>query len=268
MNEKLVVYDIGASNFLPEHFPLDSQLQYVHFEPDVRGLNKLKEWLKTKKTKSDHVFLNKAVGETSKIAKLALKEKNTSSSIAEKDFKGMHAEVEMATIKSYAAKYNLINPDVVKIDVEGYELNVLQGIDLANKKLMAVEVEVTLNAGTVSGVLSLLTSYNFQIAKVRTHGEQIHNPRNWLRGKLHGLSRRLKLANYGIIKSEDSWSKPTTLLSQIEFLFLRDVDVFSSDHKQTKICDIFGIAHRESPSAPLKCGNRVVDFKNNLTLIR
>jgi FkbM family methyltransferase len=270
MVNKVIVYDIGAANFLPEHFPLDKRFEYVHCEPDIRGLDKLKTWLDIKQTKAKHTFFSKALGDRSQNATLALAEKNTSSSFSFEDsrFDGKSVKVQMLPLRSLVADSNLQDPNVIKIDVEGFELNVLKGVDLKNKKLKAIEVEVTLNSNTLSGVISLLAANNFQLAKVRTHGNQAYNPRNWLRGKIHGLARKLKFANFGVIRSEESWSKPTTPLTQIEFIFIRDIDLYSTDFIDTTICDIFGLAHRKSRSGPLKCGKRIVNIFSNLTLIR
>lgn len=268
MKNKVCIYDIGAANFLPEHFPLNGEFEYVHFEPDIRGLNSLKQWLKNKKTQANHKFFNQAVGETSKIARLELAQKNTSSSIAEAGFDGEHVEVKMGPLKLIIGEQNLPLPDVVKIDVEGYELEVLSGIDLEDDKLKVIEVEITLSSGKLSEIISLLSNANFQLSKIRTHGDQMYNPRNWLRGKIHGLSRRLNLANYGVVRSEESWSKPTTPLTQIEFVFTRGVDLYSADPVQLAICDIYGLAHRKSASEKLKCGNRKVDIFREFTLIR
>ncbi len=268
MINKVTVYDVGAANFLPEHFPLDKRFNYFHFEPDERGINKLKSWLKNKKPESQHMFFQQAIGESSKKASLALAEKNTASSIVDSDYDGNQIEIKISSLIDIINEYDLQVPNIIKIDVEGYELNVLKGIDLKNESLKVIEVEVTLGAETLSGVISLLADNNFKIAKLRTHGNQDYNPRNWLRGKIHGLTRKLKIGNYGVIKSEDSWSKPTTPLTQIELVFLRDIDFFSQDPIDAAICDIFGLALRKEKSGRLKCGERSVDIFNNLTLIR
>ena len=268
MKNKLCIYDIGAANFLPEHFPLKSELVYVHFEPDARGLNALKQWLKLKQTNANHIFFNQAVGEKSKIAKLELASKNTSSSIVEPGFDGEHVDVSVAPLNSLILEHKLPFPDVIKIDVEGYELEVLSGIDLQDQRIKVVEVEVTLNSGKLSEVITMLSTNSFQLSKLRTHGDQKYNPRNWFRGKLHGLSRKLKLANYGVIRSEESWSKPTTPLTQIEFVFTRGIDLYTEDPIERTICDIYGLAHRKSASDHLKCGQRKADLLSEFTLIR
>ena len=56
MSDKVIIYDIGAANFLPPHFKLDNRFSYVHCEPDIRGLDNLKSWLKINQTKSETCF--------------------------------------------------------------------------------------------------------------------------------------------------------------------------------------------------------------------
>lgn len=268
MEKTVIVHDIGAANFLPPHFPLDGRFEYVHFEPDPRGLSGLKKWLDSKKTKARHKFFNHAIGEASQMVKLALAQKNTSSAIAQPGFEGKQVDVSMEPLQSVITENNLEYPDIVKIDVEGYELKVLEGIDLLHKKLRVVEVEVTLNSNTLSDVISLLTRHQFKLAKVRTHGDQDYNPRNWLRGKIHGFARKFNFANYGVVRSEESWAKPTTPLTQIEFVFTRGLDLRSEDSVDLNICDIYGLAHRKSASASLMCGARKVNIFDDFTLIR
>lgn len=268
MQKNIIVYDIGAANFVPKHFPLDNRFEYVHIEPDNRGLKKLKTWLKSKKSKAQHLFFQKAIGAKLQKAVLGLAEKNTSSKILETAIGGSQIEVEMETLPYLIEHNNLKAPNIIKIDVEGFELKVLNGIDLNDDRLKVIEIEVTLNSDTLSGVITLLTSNKFQLVKVRTHGDQDHNPRNWLRGKIHGLTRKLNLANYAVVKSEDSWSKPSTPLTQIEFVFIRNIDLLSNDPVQKIICDIFGLAHRKGRSGRLKCGDRSVGIIKDLTLIR
>ena len=37
---EMVVHDVGAANFIPEHL-LQSHIHFVHFDPDKRGLRSL-----------------------------------------------------------------------------------------------------------------------------------------------------------------------------------------------------------------------------------
>ena len=78
MKRKITIYDVGAANFLSPHFPLDDRFNYVHFEPDRRGLEKLKAWLKCKGTRASHVFFNMAVGDAKKNIYLTLSSKKYS----------------------------------------------------------------------------------------------------------------------------------------------------------------------------------------------
>ena len=203
-----------------------------------------------------------------KTSTLHLAQKNTSSMIVEDNFDGPSIQVEMTNLAGIIKKEDLPHPDVVKIDVEGFELSVLTGIDFKNKNLLLVEIEVTLKAHTLSGVVATLSENGFSLAKVRTHGDQAYNPRNWFRGKIQGLMRKLGLANYAVVKSEESWSKPSTLLTQIELIFVRDVDPSSDDYIQSAICEIYGLASRQSPGKKLQCGQKNVKLLNDITLIR
>ena len=132
----------------------------------------------------------------------------------------------------------------------------MDGIDLDNEDLLVIEVEVSLDSGGLPEVIKKMSNSGFSLAKIRTHGDQKYNPRNWLRGKIHGLMRKTKFANYATIGSEDSWSKPSTLLTQVEFVFIRNVDPFSEDKLLKSICEIYGLSHGKSPNTRLQCGNR------------
>jgi hypothetical protein len=88
MKKMITIFDVGAANFLPPHFPLNERFSYIHFEADKRGLEKLKVWLEHKGTRASHVFFNMAVGDAEKKSTSHLDQKNTASMIVKDNFDG------------------------------------------------------------------------------------------------------------------------------------------------------------------------------------
>ena len=135
-----VVFDVGAHlGQTTLHFRKVFPSANVHsFEPFPENFRRLE--LKTKG--KDRIQINQtALGSTTGLANMQAGHSDQAHSIRPKTkleknpaVKGKMPKVELSTIDSYLQKEGISNIDLLKIDVEGYELEVLKGAENALEK--------------------------------------------------------------------------------------------------------------------------------------
>jgi FkbM family methyltransferase len=172
-----VFYDIGAHNgdwsrILLE--TLEQDLYIALFEPQVKHFNKLKEFFADKNNK---ILFNAALG--SKAAKGKILGGGASASLLNANelqntiFPGSFneqsvEETEILVLDELVAQKKLELPDVVKIDVQGFELDVFRGAEtvLRNTRYLIVELSfIPLYQGqpALSTLLAFLEERKFRI---------------------------------------------------------------------------------------------------------
>jgi len=143
---KYIIFDIGANK--GDYSKLVAQLPNVEvysFEPHPTSFKALKE---NTKSIGNIKYCNVAVSD--KIGKLKLfdyddKDGSSHASLSSEIFSTVHNssvvshEVEVTTVDVVVDKNKLENIDFLKIDVEGYELSVLNG---ATKNIMAKRISI------------------------------------------------------------------------------------------------------------------------------
>jgi len=134
-------------------------------------------------------------------------------------------------------------PNIIKIDVEGAELEVLRGYDLSRQELVLIEVEVTLKYHVYPEILGLLRDNGFELLKIRMHGDQDPVPQSRFRKRLQRRLRRFGLSVETSGKGSQSFSEISTPLTQIEFVAVRRGE--SLDQYQPQIDEIYGIGRRD-----------------------
>lgn len=169
VNEKAVFYDIGA------HYGWFSMawlsLGGFHieaFEPSKDNCNIINETLKSN-LHSDMVRLHSiALGEKSEKGILELYPDDSSRNFISKEKAGVKANIENIDVKSIDDIYddlNLKNPDLIKIDVEGFEKEVLTGAKnllIKEKPKLIIEIHDVLNGLFAADFLSNL-DYKMEI---------------------------------------------------------------------------------------------------------
>jgi FkbM family methyltransferase len=134
--QSLVIYDIGAANgIVSSCFAKLANVAVVEaFEPIPEVYNEL---LKTTKTYSKIRCHNIALGKTEDSLPMYINHQTDTSSFLQMDdflfeeFPGIEINkvinVPIFQLDGYVKKHNLTSPNIIKIDVQGYEMNVLEG---------------------------------------------------------------------------------------------------------------------------------------------
>ena len=150
----------------------------VHgFEPDFENYKRLSKNLSLNEfenIKVNNIGLSYENGfGTSEINNIRNKGMNSISQVMEDD-KNEHS-FEILTLDNYINKTNISSLDFIKIDVEGYEFNVLKGAESALKKYkptLFIELDdnnLKKTNHTASELVSLLEDYNYSIKNVNTN---------------------------------------------------------------------------------------------------
>lgn len=148
-----VIFDVGANvgkyiSYLDKQ--IDANYLGFCFEPSKSTFELLKENTKTLKNVQT---INKGLGDQIEILTLYSNDiSNTQSSILkrdmshwEKDYNLVNEEnVEITTLDSFCEENNIDFIDFMKIDVEGYEMNMFRGAShfIKNKKIGAIQFEL------------------------------------------------------------------------------------------------------------------------------
>ena len=175
------IFDIGANvGTTVKTFHRNFPNAIIHaFEPNPSVFNKLE---KNYKSNSKVILNNIGVGDKNGILKLnrhinsgatSFKDPNNNtnpdynSKIIDK------IDVQVKTLKEYISNSNIDNIDILKIDVEGFEMEVLNGIDpiyLSEKiKLVMIEsnlIEKMIGQGLIEDIITILRKSNFTLYNI------------------------------------------------------------------------------------------------------
>ena len=180
-----VVYDIGAQVGLytvPLAKTVGEQGQVIAFEPESQSFQRLQENIRFNGLHNVH-FFQKALGEHSEKARLYAGEDGKWCSLINppvnrKDISSQIVEVVRGD--DFREAENLPLPRVIKIDVEGWEYAVLQGLQAtlssSTCELALVEVHPTMLPKNVKpkSVIKLLTSLGFNSINTYQRGGEYH----------------------------------------------------------------------------------------------
>ena len=181
-NSQPVVFDVGAYiGDTVEQFKFSFPEAYIHaFEPFDESFSILKNRFQ----KTDKLFLNNiaVANRSSSNANMYITQNKGSSSLlkptkdANEFWEGnplstqKEVKVETTTIDSYCQKYNIQRIDILKIDVQGSELKVLQGAEQMLKerrvKLIFTEISIAPNykeQSEIDEIIKLLRKNKYKI---------------------------------------------------------------------------------------------------------
>lgn len=170
------IIDVGSNKgqfmlLMEKHFPNKS----IHsFEPINEMLEKQKKFFSYKK---DIFFNNFALGSSISRKEFYITNRKDSSSFLKIDDKENNSEnyivkekrdVEIQTLDNYFNNKNILQPILIKLDVQGYELEVLKGSTQVLKKIDYLLLEVSENEmyktqATEFEIIEYLRQFNFNI---------------------------------------------------------------------------------------------------------
>jgi len=158
-----VIFDVGANNgqylemllnILAEKKPI------IHsFEPDAKAFQKLTE----KFGHLDHVFLNNfALGDQENNSVLYVSKEGgvDSSLIKSNNHDFLEYNIQVKTLDAYCVEHNISKIDFLKIDTEGYEMNVLKGaVNMIAKKAIH---KIQLEHGSIQSIMAGSSLYTYK----------------------------------------------------------------------------------------------------------
>lgn len=178
-----VVYDVGGHVGLYTIFlakAVGPQGKVITFEPEKQNYQHLLENIKLNDLNNVFVF-KKALGEKDGKTKLYLGEDGGNSSLLQIHPTNADFElVDVANGDELVKKEKLSMPKAVKIDVEGFEYSVIEGLSGALKnsacKIVCCEIHVSLLPPSIKydDILNLLKSLGFNNLDINRRDEEIH----------------------------------------------------------------------------------------------
>ena len=200
-----VFFDIGANIGLFSIYIANkrSDVSFYCFEPETHAHQCLSETSKTLRNTKINIF-NYAVGELESTLPLFKSSKNDGGHSLVHDWSEKNVEkdsdyVEVINLDNFIEKENIPAPDVVKIDVEGYELNVLKGMINIIKKFKPVLLIETNNEDVVRELdfWQYITTLPDMKVYFSIPGKDEHLPINELKKEAAGnIRKNKKLSNY------------------------------------------------------------------------
>lgn len=227
---ELNLLDIGCSNFIPKHLcKFDQYINYVGCDPDPIGLSKTESFLNRKNFISKRT-LNVGASENTQEGFLLIPRKRTGSKVVKEKGKGTK-DIKLVKTSELQDLFTQNKANIIKIDCEGNELKVVNGMNLDNSSLLCIEVECTIKSKDTNELGELINNFEkkeFFVASIRYHNEQTISDKtikNKILLKLYAV-----LGLLGIMKIFDRWTNLSgelefnlnkSFLSQLEIVFLK-----------------------------------------------
>ncbi len=170
--KKVTIFDVGAHEGewfkLLKKYYMGERIVYS-FEPSSTS------FLELSKIKEQHFFpINIALGDIEQKIFLQENEIGSSGAFITKDKNHISNEVKMKTLDGYCKENNIDEIDLLKIDIEGYELKLLAGTKymLKNKKIKLIQFEFGAPSEekyTVRDFFDILSN-DYQICRILQNG--------------------------------------------------------------------------------------------------
>ena len=183
------VYDIGANKgtWTEETMKFFPNSQFVLFEPQLNLCNEIKE--KFIKNKNINIF-QLGVGNHDGELTFTMHERDDSCSfnISEEDalrYGYKQIITPIVRLDSFIIKNNLIPPDILKIDAEGFDIEVLEGAEQIIKEhvqIILIEVAIMQNKyrNDVNTVLNYMDAIGFKLFDITDLNRPFKNNVLWL----------------------------------------------------------------------------------------
>ena len=174
-NENPIIFDVGAheGESIQRFKKLFKSPEIHSFEPQSKPFEILE------KLKNNNIIVNNyALGAAEKIKELNINSNDATSSFLSLDESSRHIKniktVEkqkkiIKTLDNYVLEKKINHIDLLKIDVQGYEPEVLQGsLHTLSRKIHLVEVEICFveyykNKSSFFNIESIINKYNFEL---------------------------------------------------------------------------------------------------------
>lgn len=232
----LNILDIGCGSFIPEHLLyFSSDSNFLGCDPDPIGLEKTSQKLARYNFLSS-TLINCGASNVDASAYLNIQKKRTGSYISYDD-SSSSIQAKLTKSSNLQIDFDSESANVIKIDAEGHELNVIQGLDLSDPNLFALEVEVSLYRNErLAPIVSSLESHGFFLATLRTHNQQTISSATIKSSFL--LRLYTILGSFGLTKYLDFWTDLSgsssmisnkSFLYQIELVFIRNSSTINTN---------------------------------------
>jgi FkbM family methyltransferase len=174
MNSEYVVYDVGA-NIGVHTVAFAKQNKHVYaFEPNVLNYRLLKM---NSIADNNITLIDKAVGKTAGTAKIEEFSLTKMGNFGECKISDTGQDCDMVSIDELVKTKQILPPNIVKIDVEGYEWEVLQGMDDTIRNNLPVIFYEALTAD-LSSIYNYLNGLAYTLYWFPCNNYNPHNFRN------------------------------------------------------------------------------------------
>ncbi len=248
----LNLLDVGCSSSIPDHFVRYAEyINLLGCDPDLLGIKKVKKKPYINEFNSIR-FVNVAASNESKKSFLEIAQKRTGSQLREKNSNENFIEVDLLKTSLLQDRFASGSANIIKVDAEGHELEVIEGINFNSDELLCVEVECTLNQenNNLSSIISLLEDNNFFIATFRYHNHQtlsLSTFKNKYYRFIYKILRKIPFLNFfnsmwTDLSGKTSFHTNKSFLYQIELVFLKRNSYIPKKHlkKYNNILLIYG----------------------------
>jgi FkbM family methyltransferase len=173
MNENMVLYDLGACEGRFSIYSGVKNIKTYAFEPDSYNYSVLNENVKINNLKNNVFIFKNAISNVNKDLYLLKNQpwegghlKVLENSERIENFKNCLEKelVKAIRLDDFISDNNLPYPDYLKVDIDGNEINFIEGADKTLNHIKKLHIELTLDNKEV--IISKLSKYKLKIEKI------------------------------------------------------------------------------------------------------